>query len=595
MSLSRRNFVVATSVAAAGSMVLSACSSGGSGNGGKGGNHGGATEYTGAHVKIGSAEDSKGPAPEVEGAQKGGTIYGVAEDDVSHMDPQRIYFAYNSSVAMLYARALTGYYIDPKGGMTLVGDLATDVGKASDGNKTWTFTLKDGLKWQDGSELTVEDVRHGIERSWASFITEGASYVQMALTGKGAKWREGYKGPYGGDHLDSIVTDKAKKTITFKLKEARPDFNFTLAMTSYSPVPVKHDTKEKYDKTPFSCGPYIVKHRSIDKSMTLTRNKHWDPKTDPIRTAYPDSFEFEFGPTGLDSCDRFIADQGKDQQMIAIYEPIPAERMQKVLSNPAIKKRSFNGLSSGTYYYAINTKRITDVEVRKALNIAWPLEQIRRIYGGESAGELATTILSPDIIGREKFDVFGKLKKPAGDPERAKAVLKKAGKLGQKIVYAFPQRPSYDKTKVVIENALKAAGFDPVIKPLNSTDYYDQAQRIDNKFDVMWFGWSPDWPTAYTLIQPLFDGAAIGDGQNNISQTDVDWINEAIKKNAEISDQKEAGKAWAELDKKIMTEVVPIIPETYQRRFYLHGSKVGGAQHDPQFAATLIYKTYVKA
>lgn len=595
MSLSRRNFVIATSVAAGGSLVLSACSSGDSGGGGgKGSPDAGATEYTGATVKIGTKEDSVGPAAEVPGAKKGGTIYGVSEDDFSHLDPQRIYFAFNSSGALMFARSLTGYKIDDKGAMTLVGDLATDVGTPSADNKTWTFTLKDGLKWQDGSELTVEDVRHGIERAWAPFITEGAAYVQQALTGKG-DWRKGYEGPYKGKHLDSLVIDKAKKTITFKLAEPRPDFNFTLAMSSYAATPVKLDTKEKYDKQPVSCGPYIVKHRTIDKSMTLTRNKHWDPATDPIRNAYPDTFEFEFGPTSLESADRFIADQGKDQQMVSIYKAVPAERMQKVLSDPELKKRTFNGLLTGTYYYAINCKRITDVEVRKALNTAWPLEQIRKIYGGPSAGDYATTILSPDILGRKEFDFYGKLKTPKGDAEAAKAILKKAGKLGQKIVYTYPQSPTYDKTAVVIENALKAAGFKPVIKPVDSTSYYDQIQQVDNSFDVMWFGWSPDWPTAYTMIQPLFDSANIGNGQNNVSQVKVDWIDAAIKKNVVIADQKKAGDAWTALDKKIMDEVVPVIPETFQRRFYLFGSKVGGAMMDPQFSATLLYKTYVKA
>jgi peptide/nickel transport system substrate-binding protein len=593
MSTSRRNFLIATSVAAGSSMVLSACSSGNAG-GGDGKPAPGATEYTSNKVKIGTKEDSQGPAPEIEGARKGGTIYGVSEDDFSHLDPQRIYFAFNSTAAWLYARSLTSYKIDQTGHLTLVGDLATDTGTASDDNKTWTFTLKDGIKWQDGKDVTVDDVRHGIERAWAPFITEGAAYVQQALTGKG-DWRKGYEGPYGGKHLDSIVTDKAKKTITFKLAEARPDFNFTLAMNSYAPAPVHADTKEKYDKAPLSNGPYIIKHRSIDKSMTITRNKHWDPKTDPIRNAYPDSFEFEFGPAALESTDRFIADQGTDQQMVSIYKAIPAERMQKVLSTPELKARTFNGLLTGTYYYWINTKRVTDLQVRKALNMAWPLEQIRKIYGGASAGDYATTILSPDILGREKFDLYGKLKSPRGDAAGAKALLKKAGKLGQKIVYTYPKSPTYDRTAVVIENALKAAGFNAVVKPSDSTSYYDQIQQTDNSFDVMWGGWSPDWPTAYTMIQPLFDSANIGNGQNNVSQTNIPWIDSGIKKNVVIADQAKAGAAWAELDKRIMDEVCPIIPETYQRRYYLYGSKVGNAMIDPLFSATLLFKLYVKA
>ncbi|MCW8383139.1 ABC transporter substrate-binding protein [Streptomyces justiciae] len=593
MSLSRRNFVIATSVAAAGSTLLSACSSGNAGGGSGKGATEGAKTYS--KVTVGTAADSTGPAPEIAGAKKGGTIYGLAPDDFSHLDPGRIYYAYNSTAALLLHRCLTGYKVAEDGSQKLVGDLATDTGTMSDEGKTWTFTLKEGLKWEDGSELTVEDVRHGIERLWAPYIIESASYVQIALTGKGGKWRDAYEGPYKGKHLDSIVTDKAKRTITFKLAEARPDFNFTMAMHSYAAVSPKLDTKEKYDKNPAACGPYKIKNHTTDKSMTLVRNKYWDPATDSIRNAYPDGFEFTFGIETLDSTDRLIASQGNDAYAVSIYKGVPAERIQKVLTDPDLKKRTFNGLLTGTYYYAINTKRVTDLKVRQALNHAWPLQQIRQIYGGPSSGDFATTILSPDILGREKFDVYGKLTKPQGDPAAAKKLLKEAGKEGMKIVYAFPQDPTYNKTKVVIENALKEAGFTPVIKPVDSTTYYDQIQKVDNNYDVMWFGWSPDWPTAYTMIQPLFDSASVGDGLYNVSQTKISWIDSTIQKNMVITDQKKAGAAWAALDKRIMEEVAPIIPEMYQRRYYVYGNKVGGAMFDPNFSATLLYKTFVKA
>ncbi|MFE7465908.1 ABC transporter substrate-binding protein, partial [Streptomyces sp. NPDC057499] len=591
MSLSRRNFVIATSVAAGGSMLLSACSSGSTAKKGGGAGHGGADKYTGS-VVVGTKADSTGPAPELPGAKKGGTIRGIAPDDFSHLDPQRVYFAWNSAIGDLYVRGLTGYKIASDGTMKLVGDLATDAGTMSDDGKTWTFTLKDGLKWEDGKELTVEDVRHGIERGFASFTTEGAGYVQTAMFGT-SDYRSKYKGPYSGKHLDAVVTDAKAKTITLKLAEARPDLNFTLAMTSYGAVPVKGDTKEKYDKDPVSCGPYRIKAHSIDKSMTLVRNPHWDPNTDSIRNAYPDSFVYEFGPESLQATDRLIANGGDDQYAVMAYSGVPAERIQKVLTDPELKKRTFNGLLTGIYYYAINTKRITDLKVRQAIIHAWPLEQIRKIYGGPSAGDYATSILSPDIVGYAKDDVYGKLKKPQGDPEAAKKLLKEAGKMGQKVVYAFPTSNTYNKTKVVIENALKAAGFTPVMKPLDSTSYYDQIQQIDNQFDVMWFGWSPDWPTGYTLMQPLFDGGTIANGANNISQLNVDWVNEAIKKNVTIADSTEAGKAWAALDKRIMEEEAPIIPETFQRRFYLYGDKVGGAMFHPLWSSAVFYKLFV--
>jgi len=96
-------------------------------------------------------------------------------------------------------------------------------------------------------------------------------------------------------------------------------------------------------------------------------------------------------------------------------------------------------------------------------------------------------------------------------------------------------------------------------------------------------------------MQPLFDSASIGNGMNNVSQVKVDWVDETIKKNELITDQEKAGKAWSALDRRIMKEIAPIIPETFQRRWYISGSKVGGAMFDPNFSATLLYKTFVKA
>lgn len=595
MSISRRNFLIATSVAAGGSMVLSACSAGGgTGTGTGGASPDEAKTNTGATVKVGTAADSQGPAPEVAGARKGGIIRPIGKEDFSHLDPQNIYYAWNDTVANLYVRQLTGYKIAPDGGLTLVGDLATDTGTVSDGGKTWTFTLKDGLKWEDGSELTVDDVRHGFERGFASFTTNGANYVQTALTGT-PDFRSVYQGPYGGKHLSQIVTDAAKKTITFHLKLARPDLNFTLAMHSYGAVPVKLDTKAKYDKDPVSCGPYRISAHAVDKSMTLVRNPHWDATTDPIRTAYPDSFVFEFGPQDLQATDRLIADSGTDQFAVSSFVNVPSQRLQKVTSDPELVKRSINGLLNATYYYAINMKRVPDLKVRQALNYAWPLYGIRQIYGGPLAGDYATTTLTPFILGRKEFDVFGKLKKPQGDTAKAKQLLKEAGKLGMKIVYAYQQSDVYDQTAVVIKNALTKAGFDPVIKPINSANYYDQIQQLDNPYDVMWFGWGPDWPTGYTMIQPLYDGRAIANGANNISQLKVTSIDSQIDADVLITDQKKQGAAWAALDEEIMTKYAPIIPETYQRRYYLQGSKVGGALFDPLFEAYVLYKLYVKA
>ncbi|WP_089098965.1 ABC transporter substrate-binding protein [Streptomyces hyaluromycini] len=587
MSFSRRNFLIATGVAAAAGSVLTACSSGDSSGGSSGGKQEAAKAQT-TTVKIGTAEDSKGPAPEVSGAKKGGKVYLLNDDDFSHLDPQRVYYAWNSLAVIVINRALTGYKIADDGSQTLVGDLATDTGTMKDGGKTWSFTLKDGVKWEDGSDVTVDDVRHGFERAFASYITEGAMYVQSWLTGS-TDYRKSYSGPYSGKHLKSITT--SGKTITFHLSEARPDFNYVVAMQTYAPTPVKHDTKQNYDKKPFSNGPYKVKSHDTDKSMVLVRNEHWDASTDPIRNAYPDEFDFSFGIEQLTAIDRLLADSGNDQYAVS-WRTIPQERVQKAQTDA--KDRIFQGLSSGVSLYWINTTRITDKDVREAIIKAWPTAAIRQLQGGSVRGDYATGVMSPLVAGYKSQDVWGKLKNPAGDPAAAKKILEKAGKTGAKVVYAYQQDPTQAKIKVVVENALKAAGFDVVSKGIDSTTWYDQTGKIANPYDIYWGGWSSDWPTGYSVFQPLFDSKAIADGGSNYSHLKDPAVDAAIKAATAETDNDKANAMWAALDKQV-TETGAFIPDVYMRRLYLHGSKLGNVKMDPNFDGCMLYKLYVKA
>ncbi|MFG3104723.1 ABC transporter substrate-binding protein [Streptomyces sp. NPDC048182] len=582
MSFSRRNFIIATGVVAASSTVLTAC-----GGGKDGGSKNSAPKVTGSktiNIPVGTKADSTGPAPEVKGAVKGGTVYGLDQFDMDHMDPAQIYVSTEGAITVPIMRGLTGYKIDDKGNTTLVGDAATDAGTTKDGGKTWSFTIKEGLKWEDGSDVTMDDVRHTFERIYASFITEGPRYVQDWLLG-GDK----YKGPFEGKHLDAIEIDG--RTVTFRLNEAHGDFNFTVAMRGYSLVPKKHDTKEKYDKRPFSCGPYKIGARSIGKSMTYVRNEHWDPKTDPIRNAYPDKFQFGFTYELLASTDRYIADRGNDQYAISIFNEVASERVAQVLTNAELKKRVLTQVDTVTYYWPINTTRIKDVKVRQAINWAWPHQQLQTIKGGAAVTEIATTILSPVTPGYEKFDLYGTTKKPAGDPEKAKALLKEAGKLGQKLVIAYQSSDNMVKQAVAIKNALEAAGFQVVNKQLDKSTFYTAIGKIDNGYDMFSAGWSPDWPAGYSVFYPCWSGKNIGDGRSNYAQLNDPSVNKAIDAAAKIADAEEAKKAWGAIDRQIM-ELAPAVPDYHSIRNWMHGSKIGNVVYDAGNTCVALCKLY---
>ncbi|MBC2900698.1 ABC transporter substrate-binding protein [Streptomyces cupreus] len=585
MSFSRRNFIIATGVAAVSASVLTACGSGDEG----GSSNNNAPKVSGSkttEIPVGTKADSTGPAPEVKGAVKGGTIYSFQQFDMDHMDPAQIYVSTEAAITVPIMRGLTGYKLDEKGNATLVGDAATDAGTMKDGGKTWSFTLKDGIKWEDGSDLSMDDVRHTFERLFATFVTEGPRYVQDFLEG-GDK----YKGPFDGKSLDSIEIDD--KTVTFRLKEARVDFNYTLAMRGYSLVPKKKDTKEKYDQRPFSCGPYKIDSRNIGKQMTFVRNEHWDPKTDSIRNAYPDKYVFQMGYELVASTDRWIADKGDDQYAVPIFNEIAPERVAQVLTNAEYKKRVLTAVDTATYYSPINMTRVKDKKVRQAINYAWPHQQIQTINGGPATTEIATTIFAPVTPGYTPFDLYDVKKNPGGQPEKAKALLEEAGQVGYKLVIAYQQSDTQVKVAVALKNALEEAGFKVVNKQVDKSTFYTQIGKLDNGFDLFGAGWSPDWPNGYSEFRPTWHGENIGDGRSNYAQLNDPSVNKAIDAAAKIEDVEEANKAWGEVDKMIC-ELAAVVPDYHKIRNYIYGSKVGNVLWDGANTCVALCKLYAK-
>ncbi|GII53902.1 ABC transporter [Planotetraspora thailandica] len=578
----RRRIATATAVLAVGALALAGCAKGGGG-----GAPSAAASKTPLENKavsaitVGTAADSTGPAPEVPGAKPGGTANMIDRDDFSHLDPGRVYLNYNASVSLLFTRQLTNYKEDASGSIKLVGDLATDAGTTTDGGKTWQFTLKDGVKWQDGTAITSGDIKYSFERLFADFITEGPDYAESWLVPDPNKpFRDQYKGPYDGKELDTIETPD-DKTVIFHLNAPHPDFNFTVAMTGYGAVPKAKDTKQKYDKQPFSSGPYQIVSHTTDKSLELERNPNWDKNTDPIRHAYPDKFHMEFGLQSQQSTERFLADTGADKQAFTFHNAVAPERVQEVLGNAEAMKRSIQGLTPFTTFYNINTKRVTDVNVRKAIITAWPAKQLQQIAGGEiNSGKIATTVLSPTVLGYEASDQYGKLAKPEGDPEAAKKLLASSSTPTPTIVYAYNQTPTQEKITIAIKDALSKAGFNVVAKPLNPATYYDAIGPVDNQYDVYWGGWAADWPTGSTAIQPQFDGRLIADNAPNYTHLNVPEINTAIDEANKVTDPTAAGKAWAAIDRQIMDQAA-IVPEYYQTYFGLYGSGLGGVRFDP--------------
>lgn len=583
---------------AAGALFLTGCSSGG-GGGDEGSDTKAKKQGQDVSYTFGDDKASVGPAADVKGAKEGGTIKVLQRDSFAHLDPGQIYVSDEGALATLIHRGLTTYKRADSSNSKyeVVGDLATDSGKKSDGGKTWTYTLKDGVKFEDGSAITSKDVRHSIERKFASFMTEGPTFIESWMTGKGSveSRKELPDGPYKGKHLPKSMLDTPDdKTIVFHFKKPQAELPYALAMAGYSVVSEKKDTKEKYDKKPLSAGPYKIQSFKSGKSMKLVRNEEWDAKTDPRRNQYPDAFDFQFGVSFEDSTKRLMSDAGENKTATSFTNSVDASSMQKVRSDASIKKRSVSGFQSYVSYLNINADRIKNKKVRQAIAYAIPSQSIVSAFGGSGGGTLAGNYISPTLVGQKPTDPFGKLKKPQGDVEKAKKLLAESGKKGMKLTFAYQNAPEWQNFSVAAADNLKKAGFNVQRKDIIADTYYDQVGKVKNNYDLYHNSWGADWPSASTVIPNLFEGRQVQDGAANYSHLKNDKFDKEMDRIRAMTNPNKAADEWQKLADKILKEETTAIPMHYYKTIQLSGSNIGGAYFDETLHDISPTSLYVK-
>lgn len=586
----RKNILGLAAVVTAAAVVATACSAGGQNSAG-----GGAPKNEESKVTVDKDGSlSKGPAKEIPGSRKGGVINPLWRQDQTHYDPANIQTSPDQSISELIERRLTGYLVEGDK-TTLVGDLATNAGETSDGGKTWKYTIKDGVKYSDGTPISAKDVKYAVSRSFSTKYSRGFPYIQTWLADS-EDFSKVYPGPYeAGKQLgDDKVEAPDDKTVIFKFDKPRPDFPFAAALGTTVPVPEAKDTKEGLDQNPITSGPYKIASHDVDKSLKLVKSDTWDAKTDSIRHQYVDGFTFQFGPQIATVTDRLSASAGDDKNAISIWAAIAPERLDQVMNDPKLKPQVLDEATSASEVYSINTDRITDLNVRKALLTAFPKEQARQTRGGPYAGDLSTTLGSPANAGWKKYDLPGITDvNPKGDPEKAKKMLADAGKSGQSISFGYNQTPAGEKEALAIADGLEKAGFKVEKIPMQPKTFNDSRDTVKNNLDLYWSSWAADWPTGVTVYPEIYDGRKIGDGRPNNSHFNDPAVNAEIDRILKISDTAEQGAEFMKLDKMIL-EKVPAIPYVYTRRQLMVGSNVGGASVDSH-TVTNLANLYLKS
>ena len=494
---------------------------------------------------------------------RGGTLTILASDTDINWDPGRSQGMAVTSLALVHRR-LTSWQIIKGKEARVVPDLATDTGKASDGGRTWTFTLKDGLVAEDGSPITSTQIRHGVERTFTASLAGGLGYHKTLLAET-----SGYTGPYKGKHLKSIETPD-DKTIVFHLKAPFGDWPWIVSMPAFAPVPLS-DNPTIYTREPVASGPYRVAEYKQGVAATLKRNPKWTPSSDEVRTALPDTIVFSLGQDSPVIAQRLISDSGNDRNAFGAGM-VPPAQLPQVTSTPQAKSRLAGGSAGPLQYLAINVERVKDVKVRQAIAYAVDRKAAATALGGEIGAAPATTYITPGIPGRQEYDLYPESTAKAQELLKGKAV-------GQLVLLVSNDEGTLALAQAV-QQALQKVNISVKINPVESETWIEKATQSDGSdYDLTIASWNPDYPSANANLQPLFASSEIGSGGFNLGRYHNAEVDRMLAEAAALS-MDEAKEKWANIDRRIAQDV-PVVPLVFRRNAFLHGSGVSGFFVDP--------------
>ncbi|MBG0560906.1 ABC transporter substrate-binding protein [Actinoplanes sp. NEAU-A11] len=497
--------------------------------------------------------------------KKGGTIRLANAGDWDSLDPGETYYGYSWNFLRTYGRSLLMFKPTPGAeGNTLTPDLAEGMGTPSDGGKTWTYKIRQGVKFEDGTPVTSKDVKYAVLRSTdKQTFPNGPAYFEGFLD-----LPEGYKGPYKskGVNTDQAISTPDDQTIVFHLKTAFGGFDYLAALPQTVPVPEAKDTGAKYKEHVIATGPYKFETNNLGKNFKLVRNEQWDPATDPNRKALPDAYDVQLNVNADDIDNRLLSG---DLDVDITGTGVQPAALGRVVGDPNLKAQTDNPLLPRLWYTSVNptVAPLDNIDCRKAVQYAADKVGYQTAYGGPLAGgDIATTILPPMIPGYQKFDLYPSAD-GTGDVAKAKEHLTACGQpngFETNISYRA-ERPKEKATAEALQQSLARVGIKLTLKPFPQGDYFSQYAGNppfvkSNKLGLALNGWGADWNDGFGFLSQIVDSRVIREtGGSSNTSVRIPEVDKMLDTAIAETDQAKRDAQWSPIDKRVMEEAV-ILP-----------------------------------
>lgn len=532
----------------------------------------------------------------------------------------------------LLLRPLMNYrHVAGDAGGEVVPDLAAGMPEVSEDGLTYTFTIRSGVRFGPplDREVTSRDVEYALER--VATPSAGARYGFYFMSSI-----EGMS-QFSAGHADSIsgIETPDDETIVFRLIQPTGDFLKRLAMPAAAPIPEeigKCFSKTGYGRYLVATGPYMFQgSREIgttcedlrpargfvpDRKLTLVRNPNYDVATDDpaIRSASFRRYEMTVEPDASKIYRRVekgsvdIASAGPSLEVIRRYTT-----RRRLRDNLHIES------GDRIWYISMNltVPPFDDVHVRRAANYVMDKDFLVRTWGGEMQGRVATHVLPDAMLGGalSDFDPY-RSARYAGDVRRAREEMRRSGydtdgdglcdvPACDGVVHVGRSSAPWSEMSGIIESSLRKIGIE--LDTRASDDAYSLIQKLPNDIPITSApGWVKDYPDPFSFIGFLFDGRNIRRPANTnyamvgltaaraeelgipAPRRPVPSVDADIDRCVATLDTDDRTRCWAELDRRLMTEVVPWIPYLAANKLVITSDAVVPYQFD-QFSGEISF------
>jgi YVTN family beta-propeller protein len=498
-------------------------------------------------------------------SHRGGTLRLVSAEPPLSLDPGVAYDFKDWRVLHLLGDGLLAF--EPIGGTnaTLLPDLARSIPTPTDDGRTYTFDLRPGIRYSNGEVVAPADFRRALERGFL-VNPEAHEGLYGGLVGGEACVNEAES----CDLSRGIVTDDATGSITFNLVAPDPEFLYKLTLPFAYPVPPSTPDEARDRAGVPGTGPYMVETPMTSEGLTLVRNPQfhiWSPQAQP--DGYVDQLEWRFGvepDAQVDAVAAGDADLAYDAALSDRFDEILVRFSAQVHTSPALT----------TYFVPLNTEAppFDDVDVRRAINLAFDRRRAVRIYGGETASRATCQQLPPNFPGYQPYCPYTMNAGPEGegswtapDLEQAQRIVRRSGTVGMRVVFEYPDGCCPQGILDYVIEVLDDLGYRGSLKAVPPSELFSSG----NEFEMAVGGWSADYPAASNFITNFFTCDATYAPRSGFCDPGIDAMIERARR-VQVEDPTASDALWAEIERAIVDQAPylwlmnPIIAEFVSER-----------------------------